>query len=63
MEECFLKTFMKTYVVDTHWKCLTEALLMSLHNMFSWRNKKENISNFQLKYLISGSLIKFIHLY
>ena len=26
------------HVVDTHLKCL--ALLMSTHNMFSWRNKK-----------------------
>ena len=30
----------KAYVVVTHQKCLTEALLMSTSNMFSWRNKK-----------------------
>ena len=32
----------KTYVVGTHQKCLAKMLLMSTHNMFSWRNK-ENI--------------------
>ena len=33
--------FMKTYVVGTHKKQITEAFLMSTHNMFSWRNKKK----------------------
>ena len=37
-----------TYVVGTHKKRLGEALLMSTHNMFLWRNKK-NISTFWLK--------------
>ena len=32
---------MKTYVVGTHSKCLTEVLQMSTHNMFPCRNKKK----------------------
>ena len=31
---------MKTYIVGTHWKCLSEVLLVSTHNMFLWRNRK-----------------------
>ena len=31
---------MKKYVVGTHWKHLSQALLTSTRNMFSWRNKK-----------------------
>ena len=31
---------MKTYAADTHLKCIAKALLMSIHKMFSWRNKK-----------------------
>ena len=38
----------KTYVVVTLYKCLSEALLMSTYNKFSWRNKK-NINTFCLK--------------
>ena len=32
---------MQTYVVVSHLKCLAEALLISTHNMFAWRNKKK----------------------
>ena len=39
---------MKQYVVGTHQKHLSEALLMSTHNMFLWRNKK-NINNFLIE--------------
>ena len=35
---------MKSYIVGTHWKSLSESLLMSTHNiiMFLLRNKKKN---------------------
>ena len=32
---------MKTYVVGTHLKCLAKVLLMSTHNMFSWRKQEK----------------------
>ena len=48
---------MKTYDVGTHKKHLSEALLMSTHNMFSWRNiTKTNLfkytENFTTKMII-----------
>ena len=36
----FFISLQKTYVVGTQ-KRLAEALLMSTHNMFLWRNKKD----------------------
>ena len=40
--------YLGKHFVGTQQKCLFEALLMSTHNMFSWRNKK-NIPTFWLK--------------
>ena len=44
---------MKTYVVGTHQKCLTKALLMSTHNMFSVRKKKKYLP----KTILSTSML------
>ena len=41
LKKCqFFSYFSIKTCCGTHWKCLIEALLMSNHNMFSWRNKK-----------------------
>ena len=45
---------MKRYVVDPCKKCLSEALLMSTHNMCSCRNKKNNICGYLL---LSGAMV------
>ena len=37
----FFLSVKEIYVVDTHLKCLSEALLISTQNQFSSRNKKK----------------------
>ena len=44
----FLYFSMKTYVVDTHEKCLGKALLMNPHNI-CFCGEMENVSSFWLK--------------
>ena len=39
--------FLKTYVVDSHWKCSVEALLISFHNMTVFYGERK-----QMRYIV-----------
>ena len=53
----------KTYIVGTHWKCLTKVLLMSTHNVCFYGELKKIISESQNQHqnsFLTSLLLRFI---